>query len=153
MLISYDKKFSDIPMSVVPLERDVDTGFECVKDMLESGEFHLTDDTLVVCYVRSYVGKEFTTAYFQNTLNPLPNRQFSGFTITLSERALKRLYEIALFDDSKEENILDALEKLWKKQNFSERIKVEFMDSHSEFGTVIPIHILCSSLKNSRRST
>ena len=86
VLISHDKKFSDIPMSVVPLKRDVNTGFECVEDMLESGKFHLTDDTLVVCYVRFYVGKEFTTAYFQTTLKPLPNRQFSGFTITLSDR-------------------------------------------------------------------
>ena len=84
VLISNDKKFKGMPMSVVPLESHVNTGFKCVEYMLKSGEYHLTDDTLIVCYVGSEVGNNFTTAYFQTTLKPLPDRQFSGFTITLS---------------------------------------------------------------------
>ena len=88
-LISEDGKFKDMPTSVVPLKDDVDTGFNRVKKMLEHGENHLTDNNLLVCYLSSKVGKEFTTTYFQNALKPLPDRQFPGFTITLSKRALR----------------------------------------------------------------
>ena len=122
-LISEDGKFKGMPESVVPLESDVKTGFESVKDMLERGDFPLTDDALLVCYLSSKVGKEFTTAYFQNTLKPLPDRQFPGFTITLSERVLNTLDDIELCEDSKEEKVLEELEKHWNEKNLSEKIK------------------------------
>ena len=78
--ISEDEKFKGMPESVVPLESDVDTGLKRVKEMFERGEYPLTDNTLVVCYPFSKVGKKFTTSYFMTTLKPLPGRQLSGFT-------------------------------------------------------------------------
>ena len=139
MLISGDGKFKGMPPSVVPLGKDVNTGFGCVKEMLERGEFHLTNDALVVCYLSSKVGKEFTTAYFQTTLKPLPDRQFPGFTITLSERVLRKLDDIELFDDSKEERVLEKLEKLWSEKNLSEKIKVEFVYNDGGIGSEDPV--------------
>ena len=56
-LISRDGKFKGMPKSVVPPKDDVKTGFESVKDMLERGDFPLTDVTLLVCYLRSEVGE------------------------------------------------------------------------------------------------
>ena len=139
VLISEDGKSKGMPTSVVPLKDDVDTGFGCVKEMLERGDFPLTDDTLLVCYLSSEVGKEFTTTYFLNALKPLPDRQFSGFTITLSERVLNQLDDIELFDDSKEEKVLEKLEKLWSEKNLSERIKVEFVYNDGENGAEDPV--------------
>ena len=126
-------------MSVVPLESHVNTGFKCVEKMLKSGKYYLTDDTLVVCYLSSEVGKQFTTTYFQNTLKPLPNRQFPGFTVTLSDRVLDKLEDIELCNDSKEKNVLEALEKIWEEMHLSERMKVKFMCSDGEFDTEDPL--------------
>ena len=139
VLTSEDGKFKGMPESVVPLESDVKTGFESVKEKLERGETRLTDDTLVVCYLSSEVGKKFTTTYFQNTLKPLPNRQFPGFTITLSDRVLDKLEDIELCNDSKEKNVLEALEKIWEEMHLSERMKVKFMCSDGEFDTEDPL--------------
>ena len=115
VLISGDGKFKGMPESVIPPKDDVKTGFESVKDMLECSDFPLTDDTLLVCYLSSEVGEKFTTTYFQK-LRPLPDRQLSGFTITLSQRVLDQLDDIELSDDSKEEKILEKLEKHWNKK-------------------------------------
>jgi len=139
VLISRDGKFKGMPESVVPPKDDVKTGFESVKEMLERGDFPLTDNTLVVCYLSSEVGKEFTTTYFQNALRPLPNRQFPGFTITLSDRVLYQLDDIELSDDSKAEKVLEELEKIWNKKNLSERIKVKFVYNDGENGAEDPV--------------
>ncbi len=138
VLISENEKFKGMPKSVVPLESDVKTGFESVKDMLECGDFPLTDDTLLVCYLSSEVGEKFTTTYFQK-LRPLPDRQLSGFTITLSQRVLDQLDDIELSDDSKEEKILEKLEKHWNEKNLSEKIKVKFVYDDGENGAEDPV--------------
>ena len=72
-------------------------------------------------------------------LKPLPERQFPGFTVTLSERALRKLDDIELFDDSKKEKVLEELENIWKENNFSERIKVEFVYNDGENGAEDPV--------------
>jgi hypothetical protein len=138
-LISRDGKFKGMPKSVVPHEDDIKTGFESVKEMLERGDFPLTDNTLVVCYLSSEVGKKFTTTYFQNALMPLPDRQFPGFTITLSDRVLDQLDDIELSDDSKAEKVLEELEKIWNKKKLSEKIKVKFVYNDGEFGAEDPV--------------
>ena len=93
VLTSGDGKFKGMPESVVPLESDVDTGLKRVKEMLESDEYPLTNDTLQVCYPFSKIGKKFTTSYFMTEVKPLPGRQLSGFTITLSQRNLNHLWK------------------------------------------------------------
>ena len=78
-------------------------------------------------------------SYFMTTLKPLPGRQLSGFTITLSQKVLDQLDDIELSDDSKEEKILEKLEKHWNEKNLSERIKVEFVYDDGENGAEDPV--------------
>ena len=139
VLISEDGKSKGMPTSVVPLKDDVDTGFGCVKEMLERGDFPLTDNTLLVCYLSSKVGKEFTTTYFQDALKPLPDRQFSGFTITLSERVLNQLDDIELSETPKKRKYSRNSKNIGMKKNLSEKIKVKFVYSDGENGTEDPI--------------
>ena len=139
-LISEDGKFKGMPETLVPLKDDVDIGLKRVKEMLERDEYPLTnDDTLEVCYPFSKVGKEFTTPYFTVAVRPLPGRKLSGFNITLSKKVLDQLDDIELSDDSKEEKILEKLEKHWNEKNLSEKIKVEFVYNDGEFGSEDPV--------------
>ena len=52
---------------------------------------------------------------------------------------MRKLDDIALCNDSKEEKVLEELKKLWKENKLSKRIKVKFMYSDCEIGTEDPI--------------
>ena len=125
--------------SVVPIKDDVDIGLKRVKEMLERDEYPLTNDTLEVCYPFSKVGKEFTTPHFTIAVKPLPGRKLSGFNITLSKKVLDQLDDIELSDGSKEEKILEKLEKHWNEKNLREKIKVKFVYNDGELGSEDPV--------------
>jgi len=139
VLTSEDGKFKGMPESVVPIKDDVDIGLKRVKEMLERDEYPLTNDTLEVCYPFSKVGKEFTTPHFTIAVEPLPGRKLSGFTITLSQTVLDQLDDIELSDGSKEEKILEKLEKHWNEKNLREKIKVKFVYNDGELGSEDPV--------------
>ncbi len=129
-----DRKNSGISKLAIPLAARVYSGLEHAKKMLEDGTYHLTDNTtLVVYYVRPSIGPTFITNYFEDELEPLPNRIQPGFTITLPAKVLQTLNDIPFINFSLSQNtIQELLEETWKRETFGDKIKVEFMDDKNE---------------------
>ena len=129
-----DQKNSGISKLAIPLATNVYSGLEHAKKMLEDGTYHLTDNTtLVVYYVRPSIGPTFITNYFEDELEPLPNRIHPGFTITLPAEVLQTLNDIPFINFSlSQKAIQELLEETWERENFGDKIKVEFMDDKNE---------------------
>ena len=130
-----DQKNSGISKLAIPLATNVYSGLEHAKKMLEEGTYYLTDNntTLVVYYVRPSIGPTFITNYFEDELEPLPNRIHPCFTITLPAEVLQKLNDIPFIDSSLSQNaIQELLEETWERENFGDKIKVEFMDDKNE---------------------
>ena len=129
-----DRKNSGISKLAIPLATCVYSGLEHAKKMLEDGTYHLTDNTtLVVYYVRPSIGPTFITNYFEDELEPLPNRIHPGFTITLPAKVLQTLNDIPFINFSlSQKAIQELLEETWERENFGDKIKVEFMDDKNE---------------------
>jgi len=130
-----DQKNSGISKLAIPLATNVYSGLEHAKKMLEEGTYYLTDNntTLVVYYVRPSIGPAFITKYFEDELEPLPNRIHPCFTITLPAEVLQKLNDIPFIDSSLSQNaIQELLEETWERENFGDKIKVEFMDDKNE---------------------
>ena len=100
-----DRKNSGISKLAIPLAARVYSGLEHAKKMLEDGTYHLTDNTtLVVYYVRPSIGPTFITKYFEDELEPLPNRIHPCFTITLPAKVLQTLNDITFIHFSLSQN-------------------------------------------------
>jgi hypothetical protein len=130
-----DQKNSGISKLAIPLATNVYSGLEHAKKMLEEGTYYLTDNntTLVVYYVRPSIGPAFITKYFEDELEPLPNRIHPCFTITLPAKVLQTLNDIPFIHFSLSQNaIQEHLEETWERENFGDKIKVEFMDDKNE---------------------
>jgi hypothetical protein len=130
-----DQKNSGISKLAIPLATNVYSGLEHAKKMLEEGTYYLTDNntTLVVYYVRPSIGPTFITKYFEDELEPLPNRIHPCFTITLPAKVLQTLNDIPFINSSLSQNaIQELLEETWERENFGDKIKVEFMDDKNE---------------------
>ena len=133
-ILDDQQKNSGISKLAIPLAARVYSGLEHPKKMLEDGTYYLTDNTtLVVYYVRPSIGPTFITNYFEDELEPLPNRIHPGFTITLPAEVLQTLNDIPFIHFSLSQNALqELLEETWEKENFGDKIKVEFMDDKNE---------------------
>ena len=129
-----DQKNSGISKLAIPLATCKYSGLEHPKKMLEDGTYHLTDNTtLVVYYVRPSIGPTFITKYFEDELEPLPSRIHPCFTITLPAKVLQTLNDIPFINSSLSQNaIQELLEETWERENFGDKIKVEFMDDKNE---------------------
>jgi hypothetical protein len=125
MFIAHEGKYKGIPKSYIPLESDIRTGFETIEGMLRAGHFSLINDALVIAFDKPSIGETFSTAYFEKQLKPMPDRFFPGFAITLSDRILGKLENV---EPQREKD----LETLWEKENFGDKIRVEFMDGFGD---------------------
>ena len=114
-----------MPKSLIALESDIQTGFEPIEGMLRAGHFSLINDALVIAFDKPSIGETFSTAYFEKQLKPMPDRFFPGFAITLSDRILGKLENVAPQREK-------YLKRIWEEENFGDKIKVEFMDGKKE---------------------
>ena len=118
--IAHGEKYKGLPKSIIPLESDIQTGFEHIVEQIKNGQHLLSDDTLVIPYGRPLiVGQTFSTEYFEKELKPMPGKYLPGIVIALPPNHLNALEDVV-------HHLETYLEALWEKENFGDKIKVQF---------------------------